>query len=162
MSRAIRAVRATLVVSLAVLVVGACASCSNEPDKVEDPGPDASSFPLQSPTAEEVSAATGLVFPESMADYRSANSPSAPQLEIGFTMSAAEVESFASASGLRLSPDERILIHASPVWGEQNPAGDLRSGTVTKGRYVTKLEIRTNYSETEPDKAAVRILVTLR
>jgi len=147
----------------ALLLVCGTVSCSKSDDGASGTSTtDPSSFPLQSPSAEEVEAATGLVLPESMTDYRSANSPTAPQLEVGFTMSAAEVESFAQASSLELVPDERIIIHASPVWGDQNPAGDLRSGTVTRGRYETRVEIRTNYSETQPDAAAVRILVTLR
>jgi hypothetical protein len=150
-----------VVVATLALLCG-LAGCSKD-DGAQGAGTtDPATFPLQSPTAEEVEAATGLVFPDSVADYRSANSPTAAQLEIGFTMSAAEVESFAASSGLTLVPDERIIIHSSPVWGDQNPAGDLRSGTVRKGRYETKVEVRTNFSETQPDDAAVRVLVTLR
>jgi hypothetical protein len=157
-----RAVRAVASAGLAVALLVSSTACSSDTPQDRTATTDPSSFPLQAPTSEQVEAATGLDFPESMADYRSGNSPTAPQLEVGFTMSAAEVESFASASGLTLVPDDRIIIHSSPVWGDQNPPGDLRSGSISKGRYLTKVEIRTNFSETEPDKAAVRVLVTLR
>lgn len=146
----------------ALVLTCGLAACSSDDDGSAPPTTDPSSFPLQSPSAEEVAEATGLAFPSSMTEYRSANSPTAAQLEIGFTMSAAEVESFAAASGLELVPDERVIIHSSPVWGDQNPPGDLRSGTALKGRYRSEVEIRTNWSETQPDAAAVRVLVTLR
>ncbi len=119
-------------VALVAVVVGA--GCDDQgstssDDAAGDTTTTTAALPFDSPSKDELADATGLVFPDSVAGYRSVQlSPG--QLDVTFTLPAADVDAFLEDSDLPpLTDDERTLAHASPLW-ELNPT-DTYAGTAT-------------------------------
>ena len=139
---------------LGILLTAAlgAAACSSDGDE------EASGFPLQNPSAAEVEAATGLVFPDGMTEYRSVNVGD-DALYLSFSMPADEVVGFATESGLTLDGATRLLAHPSPLWPEGDPAGrSARSAQRTSDGFATKVEVWTDAT----DIALVRIGISAR
>jgi len=110
-------------------------------------------LPFDAPSASQLATAAGLLFPGSVADYRSVKFDAAT-LNVGFTMAANDVDSFATGSSLTLNPDTRLITHSSPVW-EQNPAGSISSGKKTYNGLTSTVEV----ASTGADRVTVRLVV---
>lgn len=147
-----------IIIAASIFLIGAltAGACTKQPT----PGgaavttSPAVTLPFQSPSKRELAAATGIVFPSSVRDYRSvAIGPTA--IDIAFSMSAADVTKFASDSSIELIAGQRLIHHASPVW-DQNPVGLISSGQTRQGTTTSTIEIVSGSG----DRVAVRLAVS--
>ena len=146
-----------IIIAAACLVVllapGACAKQPTPGGAAATTSPSVT-LPFQSPSKRELAAATGIVFPRSVRDYRSvAIGPTA--IDVAFSMASADVAAFASDSSIELSAGQRLITHSSPVW-DQNPVGSISSGQVRKGTITSMIEVVSGSG----DRVTVRLAVT--
>jgi len=129
-------------------------SCTKQPTPGGAASAPSSTLPFESPTKDQIGSATGIDFPPSVGEYRSVKLDSS-SLDVTFTMAAADVTDFASASGLTLTGGKRLITHASPVW-ELNPTGQVSSGQVRHRGLTSTVEVVSDGS----DRVRVRLAVT--
>lgn len=151
-------VRAAVLGGLAVLVLQVgVSSCSSDDTSTGEAGSPTSTLPFSSPSRAEIETATGLAFPDSLADYRSVElDPS--ELNIAATIALADVADFVSSSELTSATTKRVIAHASPVW-DQNPTGSITAYGRESDELRTLVEVVT---PTDGDRATVRLVVQAR
>jgi hypothetical protein len=93
-----------------------------------------------------------------MSEFLTAKLDSNAQLDITFDMPAAATEAFLSESGLPApTPDERLILHSSPMWKLNPDEGSTLSSTSNEAQGVRRVvELVGDGSGT----IAVRIVVT--
>lgn len=120
-----------IAVTAPILVVGAVACSSDD---------DASSFLDQvAPTKADVAAEADIEFPASTKDFRLVR-VSGNQLDVTFTVTAADVDVFATGSSIELKDGERSIQHASPLWELAVP-DDVQGGVSTKDGVKRSAEV---------------------
>lgn len=135
-----------------ILAAGACAKQPTPGGAAATTSPSAT-LPFQSPSKRELAAATGIVFPTSVRDYRSVSTgPTA--IDVAFSMSSADVAAFASESSIELTAGQRLITHSSPVW-DQNPVGSISGGRVRNGTITSTVEVVSDGG----DRVTVRLAV---
>lgn len=91
------------------------------------------------PTRADVARDAGVDFPESTAGFRLVRlGPN--QIDVTFTVSPDDVESFASGTGVELTAGERAITHASPLWDVAVTA-PLRGGSSTRNGIRRDVEV---------------------
>lgn len=141
-----RVVRFGTAVVMVCALAGA-AGCSSGTD-------DASAVLEQvSPTKADISSEAGIAFPDSTADFRLVRI-SGRQLDVTFTVTADDVDAFASGSGITLADGQRVITHASPLW-------DVTIGDAMSGGSSTRNNLERS-AEVVPDgdRATVRLTLT--
>lgn len=144
-------VRNAAIIALAAIV--SLAGCTKDVTPGADTKTSAGVDLPASPTSAQIAQRTGLSFPTSMQDFRLVNTGDA--VDISFNMAANEVDTFASGSGLTLTDGGRVIRHSSPVF-EQNPAGGVSSGTITKDSLRADVEV----ASTGGSRVTVRVAIS--
>lgn len=124
------------VVTAAVLIGGsACSGDESESGPATQQG---------APTKEQVERDASLHFPDSVSQFR-LTSLSVGQVDVTFQMAAADVEEFATESGLDLVAGQRVIPHSSPVWGTPDYTVAEFSGAIsTRNGVVRAVEVTGN------------------
>jgi len=91
------------------------------------------------PTKADLEREAGISFPASMTGFRLVRI-SGEQLDVTFSITAADVEAFASGTGITLTPGQRAITHASPLW-EVAIQGEFSGGTSTKAGVERAAEV---------------------
>lgn len=141
----------TAVVMMGALGLGliGATSCSSGTD-------DASPLIEQvAPTKADLARDARITFPASTADFRLVRI-SGSQLDVTFTIASADVDAFASGSGITLTEGRRVITHASPLW-DVAVTGSMSGGSSTKGNLDRSAEV-----VPDGDRATVRLTVTKR
>jgi hypothetical protein len=139
-----RSRRGFLVIGALVALVAVGAGCDDQGSSSDDtPGggtTTSGTLPFDSPSKDELADATGLSFPASIAGYQSVQlSPG--QLDVTFTLAAADVEGFVADSDLpEPTEGDRTLAHASPLW-ELNPTDTFAGTEATRDGVTIAVEI---------------------
>lgn len=81
------------------------------------------------PTKADIARDAGISFPASTADFRLVRI-SGDQIDVTFTLTPADVDGFASGSGIVLTDGERSITHASPLW-DVAIVGEFAGGSST-------------------------------
>ncbi|MFM7069001.1 MAG: hypothetical protein ACKOYM_06015 [Actinomycetes bacterium] len=117
-------------------------------------------LPFESVTKDELAQQLGVKFPADTADFLTARLPNRSQLDVTFTVPAAAVASFASASGFpRPVAGQRVISHTSPLW-KLNPDatinGSVRTVTTNTG---DRLRVALEFVDEGPGRARARMVV---
>jgi len=159
--RRVRPLHRPTTVVLGMLLAAAAAigggSCSSDDTSTGDGRSPTSTLPFSSPSRSQIESATGLAFPDSLAEYRSVELDRS-ELNIAVTMAVSDVPDFVSSSGLAPAGTPRVIAHASPVW-DQNPTGSIAAYSSESDDLRTSVEVVT---PPEGDRATVRLVVQAR
>lgn len=110
-----------------------------DPDATDPPTPGVT-LPLQDLSADAVEEFTGLRFPADMTEFLTAKLDSNTQLDITFDMPTASTEAFLSESGLPApTPDERLILHSSPMWKLNPDEGTTLSSSTSVAEGVRRV-----------------------
>jgi hypothetical protein len=147
-------------VAISVVVALGAAGCSKSPTAGTSGATTTTtgqSLPFQgSPSQAVLAEAAGLNFPTSVSGYRSVRITGS-ELNVSFTIAAADVDMFVSGSHLgTLTANKRIILHSSPVW-DLNPTGTVQSAVNSRRGVERGVEVVT--SATDPTTDTVRLVV---
>lgn len=136
-------------------------ACSKSPvDKVGTAGASSEApvptLPWTHPSKSEIGKTAGISFPASVADFRS-TSVTPSELDVAFTIAAADVAAFDTDSGLGLTADTRVVGHASPLWGA-DVTGTVSGSASERGGYRRAVEVISDPAS--PEVATVRMAIT--
>lgn len=120
-----------LVAALALITSALLGACS------DDDAP--SVLDALAPTRADIAAGGGIHFPASVDDFRLTRISSG-QIDVTFTLDAADVEEFTSRTGVELTSGTRAITHASPLWDVAVP-GPVEGGTSTRQGVTRQVEV---------------------
>lgn len=132
----IRSVRRRLTAAATAALLGftpVVAGCSGDDDAPSG------ALDQVAPTKADLEREAGISFPPSMTGFRLVRI-SGEQLDVTFSITAADVDAFASGTGITLTPGKRTITHASPLW-EVAIQGEFSGGTSTKDGVVRAAEV---------------------
>ena len=153
-----RAVAAALVVALLVALTATVLGCSDDGGDTTTATSDGTppTLAVDTPSKDELSAATGLVFPPSTAGYRSVQLGPG-QIDVLTTMAASEVDAFVEGSDLpALTDGQRTIAHPSPLW-ELNPTGGSAGTSATRDGVSIAVEV---VGDGDPRAVRVSVIAT--
>ena len=129
--------RGVVIAVVALLFIAACSDSEEPATTSTTAGP---TLPFAAPSKDELGAATGIEFPDSLAEYRSVQlGPS--QLDVTFTIPAGDLAAFVDGSALGpLLEGERVMAHSSPLW-ELNPDEAIRGAESERDGYLRSVEV---------------------
>jgi len=126
------------VAATAAILAGFVVGCSSDDDASSDAALD-----QVAPTKADVAHDAGISFPASTSDFRLVRI-SADQVDVTFTVDAADVDAFATGSKLTLVPDQRVITHASPLWELTVEGAELRGATSASNGLTRDIEVIAN------------------
>lgn len=91
------------------------------------------------PTKADVARDAGVVFPDSTRDFRLVRI-SGDQIDLTFTIDPADVEQFATDTGVELTEGRRTIAHASPLW-DVAVTGDVSGGSSSRNGITRDVEV---------------------
>lgn len=103
---------------------------------------------------------SGIVVPEDAAEFLSARLDDDSQLDVTFTLPPDAVAEFLTRSALpATTPDERLILHSSPLW-QLNP--EPGQALVSTGDETDRVRRAVELIEVSPDTVRVRVTITPR
>jgi hypothetical protein len=110
-----------------------------------DPATDTQPLPLDDTSQQGIESLSGLVLPDGVTDFLTARLDDDRQLDVTFQLPADGVDAFLRDSGLPdLAPDQRVVIHSSPLWKLNPDEGTtLVGGTDRYGDIARAVELLT-------------------